>query len=53
MLQRVFKIEFSRAARIIEQLEELGIVGPEMGTKPRRVLVTLTQLDENLRKNGI
>lgn len=34
MLQRYFKIGFNRAARIMDQLEEAGIVGPEEGTKP-------------------
>ena len=37
MLQRYFKIGFNRAARIMDQLEEAGIVGPEEGTRPRRV----------------
>ncbi len=47
MLQRNFKIGFNRAARIMDQLEEAGIVGPEEGTKPRRVLVkTMPQEDE-------
>ncbi len=36
MLQRMFKIGFNRAARIIDQLADAGIVGPEEGTKPRR-----------------
>lgn len=48
MLQRVFKIGFNRAARIIEQLEEAGIVGEEEGTKPRKVLVTQTELEDLL-----
>ena len=43
MLQRYFKIGFNRAARIMDQLEEAGIVGPEEGTKPRRVLMTPEQ----------
>lgn len=46
MLQRNFKIGFNRAARIMDQLEDAGIVGPEEGTKPRKVLVTLEQLNE-------
>lgn len=37
MLQRNFGIGFNRAARILDQLEEAGIVGPEEGTKPRKV----------------
>lgn len=40
MLQRMFKVGFNRAARIMDQLEEAGVVGPEEGTKPRRVLMT-------------
>lgn len=39
MLQRYFKIGFNRAARIMDQLEEAGVVGPEEGTKPRKVLM--------------
>lgn len=39
MLQRYFKIGFNRAARIIDQLEEAGVVGPEEGTKPRKILM--------------
>lgn len=39
MLQRNFKIGFNRAARIMDQLEEAGVVGPEEGTKPRMVMV--------------
>ncbi len=47
MLQRNFKIGFNRAARIMDQLEEAGVVGPEEGTKPRRVLMTMEEF-ENL-----
>ena len=46
MLQRNFKIGFNRAARIMDQLEEAGVVGPEEGTKPRRVLLTISEFDE-------
>ena len=38
MLQRMFKIGFNRAARIMDQLAEAGVVGEEEGTKPRKVL---------------
>ena len=52
MLQRYLKVGFNRAARIMDQLEEAGIVGPEEGTKPRKVLMTPEELqsyiDENL-----
>lgn len=48
MLQRVFKIGFNRAARIIDQMEANGIVGPEEGTKPRKVLMTMPMFEEYL-----
>lgn len=47
-LQRVFKIGFNRAARIMDQLEEAGVVGPEEGTKPRRVLMSMEQFEETM-----
>lgn len=50
MLQRVFKIGFNRAARIMDQLEEAGVVGPEEGTKPRRVLMTEEQFEQLLEE---
>ena len=46
MLQRYFKIGFNRAARIMDQLEEAGVVGPEEGTKPRRVLMSPEQFEQ-------
>ena len=49
MLQRNFKIGFNRAARIMDQLEEMGVVGPEEGTKPRRVLVTPEEFEELIK----
>ena len=45
MLQRWFKIGFNRAARIMDQLEEAGVVGPEEGTKPRRILMSMEQFE--------
>jgi S-DNA-T family DNA segregation ATPase FtsK/SpoIIIE len=44
MLQRYLKVGFNRAARIMDQMEEAGIVGPEEGTKPRKVLMTQEEL---------
>ena len=38
MLQRRMKLGYSRAARVIDILEELGIVGPADGSKPREVI---------------
>ena len=46
MLQRYFKIGFNRAARIMDQLEEAGLVGPEEGTQPRRVLMSPEQFEQ-------
>ena len=51
MLQRVFKIGFNRAARIMDQLHEIGVVGEEEGTKPRKVLVTLEEFENYINEN--
>jgi len=48
MLQRALKVGFNRAARIMEQLSEAGVVGPDEGTKPRRVLMTIEQFEDYL-----
>lgn len=45
-LQRVFKIGFNRAARIMDQLCEAGVVGEEQGTKPREVLMSLEEFEQ-------
>ncbi len=45
MLQRVFKIGFNRAARIMDQLCEAGVVGEEEGTKPRKILMSIEQFE--------
>lgn len=50
MLQRVFKIGFNRAARIMDQLAEAGVVGEEEGTKPRKVLMSPEQFQEFLEQ---
>lgn len=52
MLQRMFKIGFNRAARIMDQLAEAGVVGEEEGTKPRRVLMTLEEFQEMLNQES-
>ena len=51
MLQRWFKIGFNRAARIMDQLSEAGVVGPDEGTKPRKVLMTEEQFENYLEQN--
>ena len=52
MLQRMYKIGFNRAARIMDQLCDAGVVGPEEGTKPRKVLMSMeefqTYVEEHL-----
>ena len=52
MLQRMFKIGFNRAARIMNQLCDAGVVGPEEGTKPRKVLMSQEQFENYLEENG-
>ncbi|MBR6344635.1 MAG: DNA translocase FtsK, partial [Lachnospiraceae bacterium] len=49
MLQRMYRIGFNRAARMIDQMQEYGIVSGEQGTKPRNVLVSKEQLEEILK----
>ena len=51
MLQRVFKIGFNRAARIMDQLSEAGVVGPEEGTKPRKVLMSMEEFEQYIDEN--
>ncbi|NNG17594.1 MAG: DNA translocase FtsK [Gemmatimonadales bacterium] len=46
LLQRRLKIGYGRAARIVDQLEEAGILGPPDGSKPRELLIGFDQLDE-------
>ncbi|MCM1112211.1 MAG: DNA translocase FtsK [Muribaculum sp.] len=50
MLQRVLKIGFNRAARIMDQLCEYGVVGEEEGTKPRKVLMSPEQFEQLLEE---
>ncbi|MFI3172698.1 MAG: DNA translocase FtsK 4TM domain-containing protein [Eubacteriales bacterium] len=46
MLQRMFKIGFNRAARIMDQLCDAGVVGEEEGTKPRKVIMSMEQFEQ-------
>ena len=52
MLQRMFKIGFNRAARIMDQLAEAGVVGEEEGTKPRKVLMSPEEFEEMLEQGN-
>lgn len=52
MLQRRLKLGYSRAARIIDQIEERGIIGPFEGSKPRQILISREEWQEmKLRRN--
>lgn len=48
MLQRKFSVGFNRAARIMDQLSDVGVVGPAEGTKPRQIILTLEEFEELL-----
>lgn len=48
LIQRFYKVGFNRAARIMDQLCDAGVVGPEEGTKPRKILMTLEEFEEFL-----
>lgn len=50
MLQRMFKVGFNRAARIMDQLCEAGVVGPEEGTKPRKVLMSMEEFENYIEE---
>ena len=49
MLQRSLRIGFNRASRLMDQLYDFGVVGPETGTKARKILMTMDQFEEMLR----
>lgn len=51
LLQRVYKIGFNRAARLMDQLSDAGVVGPEEGTKPRKVLMSLEEFEQFIEEN--
>lgn len=53
MLQRVFRIGYNRAARIMDQLAADRVIGLEEGTKPRKVLMTMEELDKFLQDNQL
>ena len=51
-MQRRFKIGFNRAARIIDQLHEAGVVGEDRGTKPREILLSAQEFEEIVKEEG-
>ena len=52
MLQRKFKVGFNRAARIMDQLCDEGVVGAEEGTKPRKILMSLDEFNEMIEEKN-
>lgn len=46
LLQRKLKLGYARAARIVDEMEQRGVVGPYEGSKPRKVLISKEQLLE-------
>ncbi|HHT96895.1 MAG TPA: DNA translocase FtsK [Clostridiales bacterium] len=52
MLQRIYRIGFNRAARMMDQLSDIGVVGPDEGTKPRQVLMNKEQFDQWLEEEN-
>ncbi len=50
MLQRMFKIGFNRAARLMDQLAKAGVVGEEDGTKPRKVLMSMEEFEKYIEE---
>ena len=53
LLQRRLKLGYARAARLMDQMEEKGVVGPFEGSKPRQVLITKDQWQEMQFKQGM
>ena len=50
-IQRRFKVGYSRAGRIMDQLSDAGVVGPEIGTKPRKVLMSAEEFESYMSNN--
>lgn len=50
LIQRFYKVGFNRAARIMDQLADAGVVGPEEGTKPRKILMTMEEFEAFLNE---
>ncbi|MGI6255194.1 MAG: DNA translocase FtsK 4TM domain-containing protein [Acutalibacter sp.] len=53
LLQRRLRLGYARAGRLIDEMEQLGVVGPHEGSKPRQVLMTYAQwMERNMQKSG-
>ena len=54
MLQRRFRIGYNRAARIVDIMEEMGVVGPQDGSSPRQVIMTREEFEQlqNAQESG-
>ena len=52
MLQRKLRVGYARAARIMDELEDAGIIGPQEGSKPRQILITKQQWLERVTSKG-
>ena len=50
IIQRVFKIGFNRAVRIMDQLAQAGVVGEEEGTKPRKILMSMDMFTQYIEE---
>ena len=46
MLQRRFRIGYNRAARIVDMMEDMGVVGPQDGSSPRQVIMTREEFEQ-------
>jgi S-DNA-T family DNA segregation ATPase FtsK/SpoIIIE len=51
MLQRRFRIGYTRAARLVDMMEELGIVSQSAGSKPREVILSRQEIEERFFKH--
>jgi hypothetical protein len=51
-LQRKFKVGYARAARLLDELESAGVIGPGEGAKPREILVTATEISNTMDAGG-
>jgi DNA segregation ATPase FtsK/SpoIIIE, S-DNA-T family len=52
LLQRRLRVGYTRAARLVDLLEEKGVVGPYEGSKPREVLLSISQFEQKCGKKN-